>query len=129
MKEFNPIVWFEIYVDNMKRAKKFYESVLDLKLEEMPTPGDMEEEMEMVSFPGDMKKHGANGALVRMDGMKPGGNSTMIYFVSEDCSIEEARIEKSGGKVVQSKQSLGEHGFMCMAEDSEGNMFGVHSMK
>lgn len=128
MKEFNPIVWFEIYVENISRAKKFYESVLDLKLEEMPTPGGLEDEMQMVAFPGDMNKHGANGALVRMAGMEPGGNSTVIYFGSDDCSIEEARIEKSGGKVIQGKQSIGEHGFMVMANDSEGNMFGVHSM-
>ena len=128
MKEFNPIVWFEIYVENMSRAKKFYESILDLKLEDMATPGGLEDEMQMVAFPGDMDKHGANGALVRMADMKPGGNSTVIYFGSEDCGIEEARIEKSGGKVIQGKQSLGEHGFMILAMDSEGNTIGVHSM-
>jgi len=29
----NPVVWFEIYVQDMARAKKFYEAVLQVKLE------------------------------------------------------------------------------------------------
>ena len=29
----NPVVWFEIYVQNMERAKAFYEAVLAVKLE------------------------------------------------------------------------------------------------
>src|SRR5690554_1777692 len=129
MKEFNPIVWFEIYVENMNRARKFYESVLDLKLEEMPTLGDIEPDMEMVAFPGEMHLHGANGALIKSKNVTPGGSSTLLYFASDDCSIEEARIEKSGGKVIQSKQSIGEHGFICIAVDTEGNGFGLHSTK
>ena len=31
----NPAVWFEIYVQDMNRAKKFYESVLQGKLEKL----------------------------------------------------------------------------------------------
>ena len=27
----NPVVWFEIYVENMARAKAFYEATLDVK--------------------------------------------------------------------------------------------------
>ncbi|MBA3986039.1 MAG: VOC family protein, partial [Flavobacteriales bacterium] len=55
------------------------------------------------------------------------GNSTIVYFRSNDCAIEEGKIETAGGKLLQSKQSLGEHGFMVLASDTEGNMFGVHS--
>ena len=28
----NPVGWFEIYVDNMERAKQFYETVLEKPL-------------------------------------------------------------------------------------------------
>jgi predicted enzyme related to lactoylglutathione lyase len=45
MKAKNPAVWFEIYVDDLKRAQKFYEEVLNLKLNELPTPKDIEDEM------------------------------------------------------------------------------------
>jgi predicted enzyme related to lactoylglutathione lyase len=55
----NPVVWFEIYVQDMPRARKFYEAVLDVKLEKM---------------------------------------------------------------------SIGEHGFIALARDTEGNTIGFHSM-
>lgn len=129
MKIKNPVVWFEIYVNDMERAKKFYEKVLNTKLSELPTPElpDGENDMKMLAFPMEMEGEGAAGALVKMNGIKAGGNSTMIYFGSEDCRVEEGRIENAGGKVMQSKQSIGEFGFLVLANDSEGNMFGIHS--
>lgn len=129
MKIKNPVVWFEIYVDDLERAKKFYQKVLNIQLSELPMPEvpDGDDDMKMLAFPMEMEGEGAAGALVKTKGIKAGGNSTLIYFGSEDCSIEESRIANAGGKVVQSKQSLGEYGFMVLANDTEGNSFGIHS--
>lgn len=82
---------------------------------------------EMVAFPMEMDGAGAAGALVKMEGVKAGGNSSLVYFGSEDCSIEEGRIQAAGGRIFKSKQSLGEFGAMVLAFDTEGNMFGIHS--
>lgn len=125
----NPAVWFEIYVNDLERAKNFYETVLSLKLNPLPTPDHMQEQMKMLAFPSDMEALGASGALVKMEGLEAGGSSTLIYFGSSDCSIEEAKINGAGGKVFKSKQSIGEYGFIVLAYDTEGNMFGIHSMK
>ena len=38
MAKFNPVVWFDIYVDDMKRATAFYEQVLGGKLEKITDP-------------------------------------------------------------------------------------------
>ncbi|MEO5788398.1 MAG: VOC family protein [Gelidibacter sp.] len=122
-----PIVWFEIYVDDMNRASKFYETVLGTKLERLMSPTS--DEIEMKSFSGDMNTYGASGALVKMEGMKAGGNSTVVYFGSKDCNIEEQRIEKAGGKILNPKMSIGKHGFITMFMDTEGNMIGLHSME
>ena len=127
MKPKNPVVWFEIYVDDLKRAQTFYEEVLNLKLSELPTPNDIKDEMKMLAFPMEMEEEGASGALVKMKGFETGNNSTIVYFRSEDCAIEERKIKNAGGSVFKSKQSLGEYGFMILATDTEGNMFGVHS--
>lgn len=127
MAAMNPVGWFEIYVENMERAKRFYEQVLDVQMAEIPMPTTPEENMAMVGFPMNEKGSGASGALVRMNGFQAGGNSTLVYFSSMDCGVEESRIEAAGGKVITPKQSLGEHGFMVLALDSEGNMFGIHS--
>lgn len=129
MKAKNPIVWFEIYVDDMKRAQKFYEKILGTQLSELPIPDGIDNDMKMLMFPMQMEGTGASGALVKIDGFQAGDNSTIIYFESEDCAIEESRIVEAGGKVFQSKQSIGEYGFMVQAFDTEGNLFGMHSAK
>lgn len=67
MKKGNPVVWFEIYVDDLERAQKFYETVFDLKLVEMPMPESVDDDMKMLFFPSDMEsKNTASGAIVQM---------------------------------------------------------------
>lgn len=126
-KKFNPVVWFEIYVDDMERATKFYEAVLGITLEQMSDPTDMSVQMKM--FPGDIDARGTNGSLVKMEGMKAGGSNVIIYFGCEDCAVEESRVEAAGGKICQAKMPIGEFGFCSLVSDTEGNTIGLHSMK
>lgn len=121
------VVWFEIYVNNMERATKFYETVLDTKLELLSDPSD--QGLKMMSFPGNMETYGTGGALVKMEGMEAGGNSTIVYFGSEDCAIEESRVASAGGNIMKPKMSIGKYGFISLCFDTEGNIFGIHSMK
>ena len=123
----NPVVWFEIYVQDMARAQKFYEVVLDAKLEKLGDPTDSS--IQMMSFPGDMDKYGANGALVKAAGVPSGGNSSLVYFGCEDCAVEGGRVVSAGGRIEREKMSIGEYGAIVLAVDTEGNMFGLHSMK
>jgi predicted enzyme related to lactoylglutathione lyase len=120
----NPVGWFEIYVQDMARARKFYETVLEGRLEKIDSP-----DLEMWSFPMNQDKSGSGGALVRMPGFPSGGNSTLVYFMCEDCATEEGRVAKAGGKVEKTKFSIGPYGFISLVHDTEGNMFGLHSMK
>jgi len=123
----NPVTWFEIHVDDLRSAQKFYETVLDVKMKDLPDPNNTGNKMR--AFPMKMDAPNASGSLVQMEGMKAGGNSTIIYFDSADCAIEEAMVEESGGKIFKKKMSIGEHGFISLCTDTEGNMFGIHSMK
>jgi uncharacterized protein len=122
----NPVVWFEIYVQNIDRARRFYESVLQVTLQKLnaPSPG-----LELWAFPMDMNKCGTGGALVRMDGFSSGGNATIVYFHCDDCAVEEGRVVASGGRVHRSKTGIGEYGHISLVFDTEGNMIGLHSMK
>lgn len=124
----NPIGWFEIYVDNLSRAKIFYETVFQVELTEFSNP-NINETIQMKHFPFEMQAYGATGALVKMDGVSAGAGGTIIYFSSEDCAIEAARIENAGGAIQQAKTSIGEHGFIVLARDTESNIFGIHSMQ
>ena len=76
-----------------------------------------------------MDMYGSGGAIVHYPGCESGGNTTMVYFSCEDCAVEQARVESAGGKVEQSKFSIGDYGFVSHVKDSEGNMIGLHSQK
>ena len=124
----NPVGWFEIYVDDIIRAKQFYQAVFHIELTELTPPSDSSS-LQMWAFPSDMQVYGASGALVQMPGVAAGGNSTLIYFSCEDCAVEAARISSAGGKIQEEKTSIGEYGFIVLAFDTEGNMIGLHSLK
>ena len=85
----NPVGWFEIYVQDMNRAKAFYEAVFALTLSELNNGDDS---MKMLAFPGDMNAYGANGALVQMPECPSGGGGTLIYFSCNDCALEASRV-------------------------------------
>lgn len=123
----NPVRWFEIHVQDMPRARKFYESVLQVNLEKLGDPNDSG--LEMMAFPMDRGGTGASGALVRMSGFPSGGNSTLVYFACADCATEAGRVAAAGGRVERGKMAIGEYGFIALAIDTEGNMFGLHSMQ
>ena len=119
----NPVGWFELYVQDMPRAKKFYEAVLHLTLQKLDSP------LDMWAFPMEMGLPGAGGSLVAMPGVPSGGNSTLVYFACEDCAVEAARVKAAGGHIDRDKMSIGPYGFIVLAVDTEGNMFGLHSLK
>ena len=83
----------------------------------------------MLSFPWSEDERNISGALVKMDGMKAGAGGTLVYFVCEDCSVEENRVKNAGGKVCQPKMAIGDYGFCSIIMDTEGNTIGLHSMK
>ena len=131
MADFNPVGWFEIYVQDIDKAQKFYETVLSVKMKDLLDPTE-DDNLKMKMFSGDetaMEKSGSNGALVQMAGMPSGGNSTLVYFSCEDCSVEEGRVSGAGGGVFKSKFSIGPYGFISLCTDPDNNMFGLHSMK
>ncbi len=125
----NPVVWFEIYVNDLARAQAFYEAVFAFQLAPLPAPPGAASSQQMLAFPMDMDAPGAGGMLVKMDGVSPGGGGTLVYFGCEDCAVEQARVEKAGGKVHQPKFAIGEYGHCAVIVDTEGNMVGLHSMK
>lgn len=126
MTKMNAVGWFDIYVDDLNRAVAFYETVLGATLEQM---GDPTGETQMMSFPADMSTYGAAGALTKSPHAGPGVGGTVVYFMAEDCAVQEARVAEAGGIVVRPKFSIGEFGWVSLCQDTEGNMFGLNSLK
>src|SRR5690349_9786602 len=120
----NSVNWFEIYVDDMSRAKAFYESVFSVKLSKLDNP-----DVELLAFPSDQNSYGTSGALVRMPGFDAGANSVLVYFRCADCAVEAAKAVKYGGRIKKEKRSIGKYGYIALVIDTEGNMIGLQSMQ
>ena len=120
----NALNWFEIPVTDFERAKKFYETIYDGEIMEMPFPGGR-----YGMLPSDMQ-NGVGGAIAQGEGFEPSDKGTIVYLSSgEDLSIPLAKVETAGGKIILSKTSIGENGFMAHFIDTEGNRVALHSMK
>ena len=63
MRTVNAVTWFEIYVDDMDRARKFYETVLGEEMIPMPMPEGFSGQM--VTFPWVEGATNSSGALVQ----------------------------------------------------------------
>lgn len=118
----NPVVWFEIYVDDMERARTFYAKVFGYAFTKLESPG-----LEMWSFPMKQNGAGAAGALAKMDGCKAGGQNVVVYFRCDDCALEADRAAAAGGRIERPKTSIGAYGHIALVRDTEGNLIGLHS--
>ncbi|MFN8406354.1 MAG: VOC family protein [Sphingobacteriaceae bacterium] len=120
----NAIVWFEIPASDITRATKFYETVLNIKLESSDMMG-----MKMAIFPNHGGTNGIGGALVQSQVHKPSDKGTVIYLnASPNLQVALDRVEKAGGKVTMPKTLIDEKiGYMAFFIDTEGNNMALHS--
>ncbi len=123
----NPVGWFEIYVQDMGRARDFYEKTFQVTLERLESP-DGAQLIELWAFPMRRAQPGCAGALVKMEGKDSGSAGTILYFSCADCAMEESRAVQNGGRIQKAKTSIGPYGFISLILDTEGNMIGLHSM-
>lgn len=119
----NAINWFELYATDIARAQKFYEAILQAKMETPQMEG-----CKMAMFPFDQAK-GVGGAVTQMEGFKPGPGGTVVYLnVEGELDAVIARIPAAGGKIAKPRMAIPPHGFIAIFEDTEGNVVGLHSM-
>ena len=124
--ETNAINWFEIAVADIARAKKFYETILEIEMTPMKMMG-----MKMAMFPYDGSKGTVGGALVQSERHTPGATGAVIYLnANPDLDLVFNRIEKAGGKTSMPKTLIDKNtGYMAFFTDTEGNTVGLHSNK
>ena len=121
----NAISWFEIPAANFERAKKFYETILNIKITEMPFPHG-----KYGMLPFDMQKGGVGGGIMQSEGFNPSPEGALVYLNGgEDLSLPLSKVEGAGGKIIVPKTSIGQNGFMAHILDTEGNKVALHSMK
>lgn len=120
MNNFISIV--EIPASSFARAVKFYQTVLDITIQEADMEG-----IQMGLFPGG--KGSVNVVLIKGNDYKPSGTGILVYLNGgDDLQNILDKIEPAGGKVVLPKTPIDtENGFFAFFIDSEGNKMGLHS--
>ena len=120
----NSLNWFEISVEDMQRAKHFYQIAFGVHLEETEMMG-----MHMAVFPMDPGNGKVGGALVKSDVHRPSLDGAIIYLNADpDLGPVLERIEKEHGRVLMPKTLINDQiGYMAFFTDTEGNRLGLHS--
>jgi len=117
----NPVVWFEIAVADLTRAKAFYESTLQVTITLM----DMGPK-QMGWFPAEVGGAGAAGSLVQADDFQPSHDGTLVYLHVDAIDSTLEAINQHGGKTLMEPMRIGDHGSIAYFQDSEGNRIGLH---
>lgn len=113
------IVHFDISADEPDRAKKFYEELFGWKIELLPGPMNYY----LIETADRNGQKGIGGGMAKRE---PGQQPGIINYISVR-SIDEsaAKVEKLGGKIIQSRQAVPGWGYLAVCEDSENNKFGL----
>jgi predicted enzyme related to lactoylglutathione lyase len=110
------VIHFEIPVDNVERAVKFYSDVFGWKIQKWG-PQDY-----WLVETGEKGQPGINGAMTKR--MEPTTNTVNTIDVP---LLDEylTRITKGGGKVLTSKTAIPGVGYFAYCQDTEGDAIGV----
>lgn len=117
------VVHFEIPVDNMARAQKFYKEAFGWSMNSIPGMGYTLLTTTTVNEQGRPTQPGAinGGMLERLDPIK----HTVITINVASIDEAEKRIQKYGGKMIRKKMAVADMGFASYFQDSEGNVVGL----
>jgi predicted enzyme related to lactoylglutathione lyase len=120
----NTLNWFEISVTDISRAKNFYETIFNIRMETSNMMG-----MDMAFFPMEMGNGKAGGCLCKSDQHKPSADGVKLYLNGNpDLSTALSKVEVSGGKIIMPKTKISDDiGYMASFVDTEGNTIAIHS--
>ena len=118
----NKAVLFEIPASDFKKAKAFYETVFDWKVDLWGDEGAMALTTASDKDYNPTEPGGINGGFYKRK-----SEEDQPSFGMETDSIDKTlkAIETAGGIVVTPKHSMGEWGFMADFADPEGNVMSL----
>lgn len=120
----NLISIIEIPANDLARAVKFYEAVLEVKIDTMQMDG-----VSLGVIPNDAGS--VNVVIAKGDDYKPTTSGPVLYLnAGDDLQPMLDKIQQNGGKVTVPKTLISpEMGYFALFMDSEGNKLGLHSGK
>lgn len=121
------ISWFEIPARDIDRAQKFYETIFEIKMQNMDFGTT-----KMRAFPLDDPMEGVGGTIIDSGGFHVPSltEGPLIYLdANPDVNLVLQRVENAGGKIMVPKTEISpEYGFMAIFQDTEGNRIALHSV-
>lgn len=118
------VSFFEIPAADFSRAVKFYEAVLNLKLNVWDCGTE-----KMAFFPEEEEV--TPGAISWAADFLPSKNGVLVSLNVEDMEETLSCIKENGGSIVREKTKIESdcRGYFAMFSDSEGNTLGLYSDK
>ncbi len=117
------IIHFEIPANYVEKIKTFYTSLFGWKIEKVP--GGMEYYV-ITTVPvdekGNLLRPGVNGGLYKKDQPQ---QQPVNYIYVESVDEYSKKVESLGGKIVVPKTEVQGMGWFALAQDPEGNTFGI----
>lgn len=113
-------IHFEIHVDDMERARSFYEKVLGWSFQKW---GDIDY---YVVTTGEEGTPGINGGMLARRGGS--GDKVTAWVVTvgvDDLDATMAAVEANGGSIALPKDKMEGVGWLAYAKDTENNIFGM----
>jgi predicted enzyme related to lactoylglutathione lyase len=112
---------FEIPVDDMERASKFYGELFGWDIK--PAGPDFSDYMLINTFPESTEKEkGINGGMMKRS---TPDQHPLNYITVEDIESYSAKVEELGGQILMPKMPVKGMGWNAVAKDTEGNTFGL----
>ena len=110
------LVWFNIPVDDIKRAQKFYSTLFGWKISPFQGMGDF---MHIDTGGPDASPDGGIGKR------QGDGHSVVNYIGVESVEKFLKKVQKLGGKVCMPKTAVPQMGYFAVCQDTENNGFGL----
>ena len=122
----NQVAWFGIYVQDMSRARRFYESLLQVILPQLNAP--LPEVRYGPSHPAWNAMAQVMHWLRWMAVLRADWGPWSISILKDALSMR-SELWWLVNDFTNPKYPLVSFGFLMLAYDTEGNMFGLHSLK
>ena len=117
------VAWFDIPVDDMSRAIKFYEALTGQRLTRLPVKPGAETALFESGNEGEV-----SGCLFSSPDDTPSMHGSRVYL-NANPSLDAwlARVEPAGGRIAVGKTPIPHRGFFAYIIDTEGNRVGLHA--
>ncbi|MFA6257730.1 MAG: VOC family protein [Candidatus Paceibacterota bacterium] len=121
----NPVVHFEMPVEDNTRVKKFYESVFGWKMTQLGP--DMKDYLLATTSPVDKNNMHINKGAINGGFFKKGDYGTIPHVVISVDNLKEHMdiVNKAGGETVGEVMDISGIGKFVMFKDTEGNQVGM----